>query len=199
MCKYTQREATGGWRDKWKGGWVDEAEKAGKRGSLTRRGGRNFNITAQQLVRNTYSQKKNPTNTSLSLWKESNMINQEIQRGTAVAWESEETESQLTTASLLSIDAWFESGFILRGNGAKLLEIIQCSTKWYFNFVPQSVYSVKEHRWSGERNLLWSLSWLAVPNTACFTALWANIDTFCRWCVIVPSPVRVIQHSVIAF
>lgn len=58
------------------------------------------------------------------------MINQEIQRGTAVAWESEETESQLkTTASLLSIDARFESGFILRGNGAKLLEIIQCSTK----------------------------------------------------------------------
>lgn len=57
------------------------------------------------------------------------MINQEIQRGTAVAWESEETESQLTTASLLSIDAQFESGFILRGNGAKLLEIIQCSTK----------------------------------------------------------------------
>lgn len=57
------------------------------------------------------------------------MINQEIQRGTAVAWESEETESQLTTASLLSIDAWFKSGFILRGNGAKLLEIIQCSTK----------------------------------------------------------------------
>lgn len=57
------------------------------------------------------------------------LINQEMQRGTAVAWESEETESQLTTASLLSIDAWFKSGFILRGNGAKLLEIIQCSTK----------------------------------------------------------------------
>lgn len=116
------------------------------------------------------------------------MINQEIQRGTAVAWESEETESQLTTVSLLSIDARFESGFILRGNGAKLLETIQCSTKWYFNFVLQSVYSVKEHRWSGERNLLWSLSWLAVPNTSCFTALWGNIDTFCRWCVIFQSP-----------
>lgn len=131
---------------RWFGRWGRESEEKKGWGRL---------YSSLQLVKN-YSQTYQSISVSLKRIKY-RLINQEIQWGTAVGWESEETSAfQLTTASLLSIDARLKSGSILSGNGAKMLETIQCSTNCYFNFVPQSMFSVEGAQMTRERKLLWS-------------------------------------------